>query len=108
MPYCYDIPDHPVIRNMERTGYPDGKIPFEPTCPICDCKCETIYTDSINETLGCDQCIEEDYDDNDLDNPCPICGQHPQFKLYKKNGAIIGCDQCVFADDAYEKLKPEI
>ncbi len=21
----YDLPDHPVIQNMERTGYPDGK-----------------------------------------------------------------------------------
>lgn len=21
------VPDHPVIRNMERTGYPDGKPP---------------------------------------------------------------------------------
>ena len=23
----YDLPDHPVIQNMERTGYPDGKEP---------------------------------------------------------------------------------
>ena len=21
----YDLPDHPVIQNMERTGYPDGR-----------------------------------------------------------------------------------
>lgn len=105
--FGYDIPDHPVIRNMERTGYPDGKIPFEPTCPVCDCECNTIYTDSINEILGCDQCVDEDYDDEDLDKPCPVCGQMPRFNLYKKNGAIIGCDQCVFTDDAYEKLKPE-
>lgn len=26
-----DVPDHPVIRNMERTGYPDGKSPDTPT-----------------------------------------------------------------------------
>lgn len=29
-----DIPDHPVIRNMEATGYPDGKEPDYPHCPV--------------------------------------------------------------------------
>ena len=29
------IPDHPVIRNMEATGYPDGKYPKYPRCPVC-------------------------------------------------------------------------
>ena len=29
-----DLPDHPVIRNMERTGYPDGVTPEEPHCPL--------------------------------------------------------------------------
>lgn len=30
----YDLPDHPVIQNMERTGYPDGKEPIFPICPV--------------------------------------------------------------------------
>lgn len=29
------IPDHPVIRNMKATGYPDGKEPQYPHCPVC-------------------------------------------------------------------------
>ena len=30
------IPDHPIIRNMERTGYPDGKEPSQKVylCPM--------------------------------------------------------------------------
>lgn len=28
------LPDHPVVQNMERTGYPDGKEPQFPHCPI--------------------------------------------------------------------------
>lgn len=38
----YDIPDHPVIRNLEATGYPDGKEPDYPHCPFCGEECETM------------------------------------------------------------------
>ena len=38
----YDLPDHPVVQNMERTGYPDGKEPRCPRCPICGEEGETI------------------------------------------------------------------
>ena len=38
----YDLPDHPVIQNMERTGYPDGKEPIFPICPVCGEECEEI------------------------------------------------------------------
>ena len=41
----YDLPDHPVVQNLERTGYPDGKEPHYPRCPICGEECETIYKD---------------------------------------------------------------
>ena len=51
-----DLPDHPVIRNMERTGYPDGVTPEEPHCPICGKVCDTIYTVG-GEIAGCDECI---------------------------------------------------
>lgn len=51
------LPDHPVIRNMERTGYPDGKEPEGPRCPICGSECETIYRNGGHEIVGCDECI---------------------------------------------------
>lgn len=51
-----DLPDHPVIRNMERTGYPDGVAPEETHCPICGKACDTIYT-ADGEIVGCDECI---------------------------------------------------
>ena len=52
-------PDHPVIANMERTGYPDGKEPEMPLCPLCGGECEIIYrTKEDYEILGCDLCIE--------------------------------------------------
>ena len=40
------LPDHPVVQNMERTGYPDGKEPQFPHCPICGCETDTFYKDT--------------------------------------------------------------
>ena len=55
----HDIPDHPVIANMERTGYPDGKEPDPYLCPCCGGECETIFrTKEDREIVGCDLCIE--------------------------------------------------
>lgn len=54
----HDIPDHPVIQNMERTGYPDGKEPTYPRCPICGEDCETMYKDRYGAYIGCDVCVE--------------------------------------------------
>ena len=57
-------PDHPVIRNMETTGTPDGKAEKYPHCPICGNECETIYRRVISESgcvgsyVGCDVCRE--------------------------------------------------
>lgn len=66
------IPDHPIIRNMERTGYPDGKEPKDVTCPICGEPCETAYLDVNRFWLGCDHCVQvvpaadlEDLEDDD-------------------------------------------
>lgn len=56
----HDVPDHPVIRNMERTGYPDGKEPEYPICPICGEECETIYKSKDYDIVGCDECIRSD------------------------------------------------
>lgn len=52
------IPDHPVIRNMEATGYPDGKEPEYPHCPVCSEECETIYREADGSCLGCNCCIQ--------------------------------------------------
>lgn len=53
-----EIPDHPVIRNLEATGYPDGKEPEYPHCPLCGEECETIYKDRYGAYVGCDVCID--------------------------------------------------
>ena len=53
----FETPDHPVIRNLERTGYPDGKEPTYPRCPICDAECDTIYRNKELDIVGCDVCI---------------------------------------------------
>jgi len=51
------VDDHPVIRNMERTGYPDGKEPDYPHCPICGFECGTVYYNRDGEIAGCDECM---------------------------------------------------
>lgn len=51
--------DHPIIENCERTGYPDGKEPKYPHCPICGKECEFIYRSVRTlELFGCDVCVE--------------------------------------------------
>lgn len=52
-----NIPDHPVISNMERTGTPDGKDPTYPHCPACGEECETVYKDRHGAYIGCDVCV---------------------------------------------------
>lgn len=52
-----DLPDHPVIRNLERTGYPDGKDPRYPKCPVCGEECETVYKTKDYEIVGCNLCL---------------------------------------------------
>lgn len=54
-----EIPDHPVIRNCERTGWPDGKDPEYPVCPVCGEETDTFYkSEETGEIVGCDKCIE--------------------------------------------------
>lgn len=55
-----DLPDHPVIQQMERTGYPDGREPGIAHCPICGQECETIYRDQHGDIFGCGECIRID------------------------------------------------
>lgn len=53
----YSFPDHPIIQNLERTGYADGKEPIYPHCPICGEECETVYSNREG-IIGCDVCID--------------------------------------------------
>ena len=54
-----NFPDHPVIRNMELTGHPDGKEPEPYLCPVCGEECEILYRQADSrEIVGCNDCIE--------------------------------------------------
>lgn len=49
--------EHPVITNMERTGYPDGLEPRLPVCPVCGEEPDEFYKDVDGEIVGCGECI---------------------------------------------------
>ena len=51
------IPEHPVITHLERTGWPDGKEPDYPICPVCYEECQDVYVDKYGDVFGCDQCV---------------------------------------------------
>ena len=53
--------DNPIIENCERTGFPDGKEPWVPHCPVCGAECVTVYKSvgGYGLVYGCDVCLEE-------------------------------------------------
>lgn len=54
-----NISDHPVIRNMKQTGYPDGIEPEIYHCPLCGAECECAFKHkATGEIVGCENCIE--------------------------------------------------
>ncbi|MGM9598646.1 MAG: hypothetical protein ACI3VY_01865 [Faecousia sp.] len=53
------VPDHPVIRNMMSSGYPDGKELSDPICPVCGEECSTVFKDIERNIVGCENCIIE-------------------------------------------------
>lgn len=53
-----NVPDHPIIRNLERTGNPRGKEDRVPVCPVCGEECDTLYISCDFEVAGCDECIK--------------------------------------------------
>ena len=75
-----NIPDHPVIENMEHTGTPDGKKEQYPICPACGEECETVYKDRHGAYITTDICTVAIF----------------------VHGAYIGCDVCVETKDAWE------
>lgn len=50
--------DHPVIHNIETTGYPDGNEPVYPKCPVCGSEPEIFYKNvCTGEIVGCEDCL---------------------------------------------------
>lgn len=110
--YPYDIPDHPVIQNMERTGYPDGKEPDYPTCPACaTSECTEIYKDLYGDIIGCENCIQrKDADDVPAfvektgdDTLCPICQKPCETAYLDRDNNPVGCDLCIKETNAWEE-----
>ncbi len=52
-----ELRDHPVIENLCRTGYPDGKEPRYPVCPHCNADAEQFYRNRTGEIVGCEICL---------------------------------------------------
>lgn len=52
-----ELRDHPVIENLCRTGYPDGKEPRYPVCPHCKADAEMFYKNRTGEIVGCEICL---------------------------------------------------
>lgn len=52
-----DIPDDPIIKSMERTGYPPRYDKKSPVCPVCGSECRFVYKDVYREIIGCDECL---------------------------------------------------
>lgn len=117
MAWSNDIPDHPVIANLMRTGYPDGKSPEYPHCPVCGAKeISEAYVQYINGVVGCDECCDmvfpEDinpqhegfFPDADGWYQCPVCGQRAEMVAIKRDTKeIVGCDNCILRPDAWER-----
>lgn len=65
------IPDDPLIRCAEETGYAPWIDPAkEPRCPVCGEVCKNVYKDSYGEIVGCDECLTE-HDAWEDDECCP-------------------------------------
>lgn len=55
----FECADHPVVQNLLRTGYPDGREPEEITCPICGAAAENFYVTANDgmTVVGCEICL---------------------------------------------------
>lgn len=51
------INDHPVIRNLMETGFPDARSDEEFRCPNCDAVAETYY-ELDGTIIGCEHCVK--------------------------------------------------
>lgn len=99
------LPDHPVIRNLERTGWPDGKEPRMPRCPVCGA--EEPYEIYVrgHETQGCDACLsrtEAPWPDGGPEPACPVCGKPCEDRYLDRDGDAAGCDGCITIKDPWD------
>lgn len=101
----FNIHDHPVIRAMEATGYPDGREPEEPICPVCDAECDAVYRRIADgDALGCECCtsdkdawdVPECFEQDESVPHCPMCGKECETIYARDSDAsILGCENCV-------------
>ena len=50
--------DDPIIRSIERTGYPPVyRQNTEPICPVCGARCSTVYKNAEDLIVGCEECV---------------------------------------------------
>ncbi len=49
---------HPIITNMELSGYPDGRAVEYPHCPVCGEECVKVHFNRAHEVVGCEECID--------------------------------------------------
>lgn len=53
-----NLPDHPIVRNMEQTGFPNGIPPKETHCPVCGSDLPMLlYFNLLGEIVACDDCV---------------------------------------------------
>lgn len=102
-------PDHPIVTNMEHTGYPTGRAPEYPHCPICAGEeIGSVYVNEDENVIGCEDCITkqstEDIQAFDENMTCPVCGRkEAEFAFTDRDGNLLGCDQCISERDAWSK-----
>ena len=49
--------DHPVVENLLRTGYPNGREPDVFRCPVCGADAENFYVTKCGTVVGCEICL---------------------------------------------------
>lgn len=111
MGYWTDVPDHPVIRNLERTGWPDGKEPEYPHCPACSAEeASEVLVTRDGGVAGCEACMSRvDAEDHPAyakpgaGPVCPVCGKPCEDAWIDKDGNPAGCDACVRYADAWDR-----
>lgn len=62
-----DIADHPIVHEIETTGYPAGREKAALRCPCCGEELSVddfVYTGYNGEIVGCERCLESHFAEN--------------------------------------------
>jgi hypothetical protein len=54
----FRLRDHPVVEQIERTGYPAALEDERPLCPMCGQEIDFFITDIYNDVKGCTNCLK--------------------------------------------------